>query len=88
MPESEYQARTLPRVVADAAATHGERIAITDGDVQLSYAELDDARIGAARAFVAAGLEKATVSPSGPPISTSGSSQPSGPRASAVCWCP
>ena len=50
--------RTLPQVVADAAADHGPRIAITDGSVQLTYTELDQARIHSARAFVAAGLKK------------------------------
>ena len=58
MPEPQYCARTLPQVVAEAAAAYGSRLAITDGEVRLSYAELDAARIQAARAFVAAGLEK------------------------------
>ena len=58
MPADHYRARTLPQVVAEAAAAHGERIAITDGEVRLSYTELDAARVQAARAFVAAGLEK------------------------------
>jgi HIP---CoA ligase len=58
MPAQQYVARTLPQVVADAAAAHGQRLAITDGAVQLTYAELDAARIGAARAFIASGLEK------------------------------
>lgn len=58
MPEIHYSARTLPQVVAEAAAAHGARMAITDGEVQLTYAELDAARIQSARAFVAAGLEK------------------------------
>ncbi|MCP5130126.1 MAG: fatty acid--CoA ligase family protein [Pseudomonadales bacterium] len=58
MPADNYSARTLPRVVADAAAAYGERIAITDGDVRLSYAGLNAARVQAGRAFIAAGLEK------------------------------
>ena len=58
MPTEQYQQRTLPQVVSEAAATYGERVAITDGDVQLTYAELDAARVQAAQAFVAAGLEK------------------------------
>ncbi len=58
MPAQQYVARTLPQVVADAAVAHGQRLAITDGGVQLTYAELDAARIRAARAFIAAGLEK------------------------------
>ena len=32
MSDDQYQARTLPQVVAEAAATYGQRIAITDGD--------------------------------------------------------
>ncbi|NND67904.1 MAG: AMP-binding protein, partial [Halioglobus sp.] len=58
MPDSAYQARTLPQVVADAAAQHGARVAITDGEVELTYTELDAARVRSARAFVAAGLQK------------------------------
>ena len=58
MPEIQYQNRTIPQVVAEAAATYGERLAISDGPVQLSYAQLDAARVAAARAFVAAGLQK------------------------------
>ena len=58
MPETQYQARTLPQVVADAALAYGAQLAITDGDVRLTYEELNAARIQSARAFVAAGLEK------------------------------
>jgi hypothetical protein len=58
MSEESYQARTLPQVVAEAAASYGDRIAITDGEVNLSYAELDAARLQAAQAFVASGLIK------------------------------
>jgi acyl-CoA synthetase (AMP-forming)/AMP-acid ligase II len=58
MTAQQYVARTLPQVVADAAAAHGQRVAITDGNVRLTYTELDAARVQAARAFVAAGLEK------------------------------
>ena len=58
MSAQQYIARTLPQVVADAAIAHGQRMAITDGEVQLTYAELDAARVRAARAFVATGLEK------------------------------
>ena len=53
MPEDQYRPRTLPQVVADAATAYGERVAITDGDVQLTYSELDAARVQAARAFIA-----------------------------------
>ncbi len=58
MPESQYPARTLPQVVSEAATAYGTRVAITDGAVKLTYAELDQARIRSARAFLAAGLEK------------------------------
>jgi len=58
MPQDQYRARTLPQVVAEAAVTYGDRVAITDGDLELTYAQLDRARIEAGRAFVAAGLEK------------------------------
>ncbi len=57
MPD-QYSARTLPQVVADSAAAYGSRVAITDGEVNLTYAELDAARVSAARAFIAAGLQK------------------------------
>jgi len=49
---------TLPAVVAAAATAYADRTAITDGEVSLTYAELDAARIESAQAFVAAGLEK------------------------------
>lgn len=58
MPADHYQARTLPQLVREAAEIHGDRIAISDGPVQLSYSELNSARIEAGRAFIAAGLEK------------------------------
>lgn len=58
MSEDQYRNRTLPQVVAEAATAYGERVAITDGDVSMSYAGLDAARVQAARAFIAAGLEK------------------------------
>ena len=58
MPNDLYQARTLPQLVAEAAASYGDRAAITDGATQLSYTQLDAARVCAARAFLAAGLAK------------------------------
>jgi len=58
MSEDQYRPRTLPQVVAEAATAYGESVAITDGDVQMTYAELDVARLRSARAFIAAGLEK------------------------------
>jgi acyl-CoA synthetase (AMP-forming)/AMP-acid ligase II len=45
-------------VVAEAAVAHRDRLAITDGGIALTYAELDARRIEAARAFLAAGLSK------------------------------
>jgi HIP---CoA ligase len=58
MPTDHYIARTLPQVVQQAGVEYAQRTSIVDGDVQLSYAQLDLARIEAARAFLAAGLEK------------------------------
>ncbi len=58
MPAQQTVARTLPQVVTEAAAAHGQRLAITDGEVQLTYAALDAARIRVARGFIAAGLQK------------------------------
>jgi acyl-CoA synthetase (AMP-forming)/AMP-acid ligase II len=58
MPAEQYRQRTLPQVVAEAAASHGERPAISDGAVRLSYAQLDQARLQSARAFIAAGVDK------------------------------
>ncbi len=51
-----YQAKTLPQLVAQSARDFAERPAITDGDVRLTYRQLDAARIAAGRAFIAAGL--------------------------------
>ena len=62
MPADHYRARTLPQVVAEAAATWGKRIAVTDGEVRLSYEQLDAARIRTARAFIAAGTRAAASS--------------------------
>lgn len=58
MSQQQYKERTLSQVVATAAATYGDRLAITDGDVELSYRQLDAARLEAAGAFLAAGLGK------------------------------
>ena len=51
-------AGTLPQLIAQAAACYGDKIAISDGDYQLSYRQLDIIRVAAARAFLAAGLNK------------------------------
>ncbi len=49
---------TLPAVIRQAASRFGSRTAIQDGGISLSYAELDAARLQAARAFAAAGIRK------------------------------
>ncbi len=49
--------RTMPGIVADAAASYGERPAIRQGDVEISFTELDRIRRRSAAAFVAAGLK-------------------------------
>lgn len=56
MPATTYQPRTLPQLIAQSAAAHAERPAISDGEVRLSYRQLDAMRVKAARAFLAAGL--------------------------------
>jgi acyl-CoA synthetase (AMP-forming)/AMP-acid ligase II len=48
---------TTPRLLRDAASTHCDRQAVVDGDTTLTYSGLADAVQGAARAFVAAGLQ-------------------------------
>ena len=49
--------RTIPRLVLAAAETFGERCAIEDGDVSISFAQLAERGLRAAGAFCAAGLE-------------------------------
>ena len=58
MTTNSYIPRTLPQVVQQAAETHGHRIAIKDGAVEMSYRELEAARIQAAKAFIGFGLKK------------------------------
>ena len=58
MSENAYIARTLPQVVQQAADAYGSQIAIKDGAVELTYRDLDAARIGAAKGFIAAGMKK------------------------------
>ncbi|HEY9035471.1 MAG TPA: FadD3 family acyl-CoA ligase [Pseudomonadales bacterium] len=50
--------RTVPALIRHAASAFGEQVAIADGDIALTYQELDVARLQAARAFVAAGINK------------------------------
>ena len=49
---------TIPRLVALAAARHGERVAIEDGATLLTYAAFDAAVRRAARALIANGVER------------------------------
>ena len=49
---------TTPRLVLAGAARWGDHPAIVDGDTTISYANLADRVEGAARAFLAAGLER------------------------------
>lgn len=58
MPPEPYTARTLPQVIQDGADRFGDRVAISDGELELSYKALDLARIDSAKAFSAAGLKK------------------------------
>lgn len=50
--------RTMSQLVAGAASQYGRQVAIQDGDQQLTYQQLDAARLRAASAFQAAGLVK------------------------------
>ena len=50
--------RTLPDVVATAAANYGDRPAIIDGDTRLTWQGLDRARKRSAAAFIAVGLQR------------------------------
>lgn len=58
MPTELYTARTLPRVIQHGATRFGDRVAISDGEIELSYKALDLARIESAKACAAAGLKK------------------------------
>ena len=48
---------TIPELIAVAADTFGEKAAIEDGDVTISYRDLYVRALQAARAFIASGLE-------------------------------
>src|SRR5438270_3005959 len=48
---------TTPRLVQSAAERFGDREAVVDGDVRMSFADLADAGRRAARGFLAAGVE-------------------------------
>lgn len=49
---------TLPRVVEFAAKQYGDKVAIKENDTLITFAELNALRIQAAKAFIAAGIEK------------------------------
>ncbi len=51
-------AATIPQLVLAAAERFGDRSAVEDGAVQLSFAALAEAGLRAARAFCAAGIER------------------------------
>lgn len=51
-----YAELTIPQLVIDAAARHGDHLAIEDGDLRLSYKELEAVRVQAAKAFIKAGV--------------------------------
>ncbi|MBW2266991.1 MAG: fatty acid--CoA ligase family protein [Deltaproteobacteria bacterium] len=53
-PES---ALTIPRLVFRAAERYGDAPALEDGDIRLSFRELETEALRAARAFIAAGVE-------------------------------
>jgi acyl-CoA synthetase (AMP-forming)/AMP-acid ligase II len=48
---------TIPQLVQNAAQQFGTRSAIEDGEIRLNYAQLEQERIRAAKAFVAAGIQ-------------------------------
>jgi acyl-CoA synthetase (AMP-forming)/AMP-acid ligase II len=50
--------QTIPRLVQASAARYAEKSAVEDGDIQLSFTELAEAGLRAARAFCAAGIER------------------------------
>ena len=54
---SPLEARTIPALLRAAASRFGERAAVEDGDVRLSFAGLEGAALRASRAFLAAGVE-------------------------------
>lgn len=57
MSSQEYREKTLPEVVAQAARQFGDRPALTEDSLEISYAQLNEARLAAARAFCAAGID-------------------------------
>ncbi len=53
-PES---APTIPQLVFRAAERYGDTLALEDGEIRLSFRELEAEALRAARAFIAAGIE-------------------------------
>lgn len=47
---------TIPQLVQNAATRFGAHSAIEDGDIRLTYTQLEHARVAAAKAFIAAGV--------------------------------
>ncbi len=56
--EQRAEWKTLPGIVAAAAAEHGARTALREGDLAISFADLDRLRRRSAAAFLAAGLKR------------------------------
>ncbi|HEX2485269.1 MAG TPA: FadD3 family acyl-CoA ligase [Myxococcota bacterium] len=56
--EERWERLTIPRTVARAAERFGERMALEDGDAHFSFRELAEAGVAAARACLAAGVER------------------------------
>lgn len=48
---------TIPQLVQNAAQQFGSRSAIEDGDIHLTYTQLEQERIRSAKAFIAAGIQ-------------------------------
>ncbi len=55
--EQEFTNLTIPTLAHRAAERFGDAVAVEDGDTHLTFAELAAASLGAARAFLAAGVE-------------------------------
>src|SRR4029453_19648644 len=49
--------RSIPGIVGVAAEAEGDRLAIVDGDIRCTFAELDRAMVQSCRAAVASGVK-------------------------------
>jgi len=56
-PKMNFSELTIPQLVQNAAQKFGTRNAIEDGDLRFTYAQLEQQRISAAKAFIAAGIQ-------------------------------